>query len=89
MPFDEDEKNKSVWFLDHEYLEVMYTMFKKVNGECFLCDYSLLCFTRMYFLLPLSAREKIVGWYHTGPKLNANDMEINELVSKFNPNSVR
>ncbi|OWA52082.1 26S proteasome non-ATPase regulatory subunit 7 [Hypsibius exemplaris] len=65
VPFDEDEKNKSVWFLDHEYLEVMYNMFKKVN-----------------------AREKIVGWYHTGPKLNANDMEINELVRKFNPNSV-
>ncbi|XP_055353524.1 26S proteasome non-ATPase regulatory subunit 7-like [Paramacrobiotus metropolitanus] len=65
VPFDEDEKNKSVWFLDHEYLENMYTMFKKVN-----------------------AREKIVGWYHTGPKLNSNDLEINELIRKYNQNSV-
>ena len=32
VPFDEDEKDKSVWFLDHDYLESMYSMFKKVNG---------------------------------------------------------
>lgn len=32
VPFDEDEKDKSVWFLDHDYLENMYGMFKKVNG---------------------------------------------------------
>lgn len=33
MPFDEEEKEKDVWFLDHEYLENMYTMFRKVNGK--------------------------------------------------------
>ena len=33
VPFDEDDKDKSVWFLDHDYLENMYGMFKKVNGE--------------------------------------------------------
>lgn len=32
VPFDEDDKDKSVWFLDHDYLENMYGMFKKVNG---------------------------------------------------------
>ena len=47
LPFDEDEKDREVWYLDHEYLEQMYAMFKKVN-----------------------ARERIVGWYHTGPKLH-------------------
>lgn len=36
MPFDEDDKDDSVWFLDHDYLENMYGMFKKVNGK-FLC----------------------------------------------------
>ena len=34
VPFDEDEKDPSVWFLDHDYLENMYGMFKKVNGRC-------------------------------------------------------
>ena len=34
VPFDEDEKDPSVWFLDHDYLENMYGMFKKVNGMC-------------------------------------------------------
>lgn len=65
VPFDEDDKDKSVWFLDHDYLENMYGMFKKVN-----------------------AREKIVGWYHTGPKLHQNDVAINELVRRYCPSSV-
>ncbi|XP_071489602.1 26S proteasome non-ATPase regulatory subunit 7-like [Diadema antillarum] len=65
VPFDEDDKDSSVWFLDHDYLENMYTMFKKVN-----------------------AREKIVGWYHTGPKLHQNDIAVNELIRKYCPNSV-
>ena len=33
VPFDEDDHDKSVWYIDHDYLESMYTMFKKVNGE--------------------------------------------------------
>lgn len=65
VPFDEDDKDKSVWFLDHDYLESMYNMFKKVN-----------------------AREKIVGWYHTGPKLHQNDVAINELVRRYCTDSV-
>ncbi|KAG8521752.1 26S proteasome non-ATPase regulatory subunit 7, partial [Galemys pyrenaicus] len=65
VPFDEDDKDDSVWFLDHDYLENMYGMFKKVN-----------------------ARERIVGWYHTGPKLHKNDIAINELMKRYCPNSV-
>lgn len=63
MPFEEDEKDPSVWFLDHNYVEGMNDMFKKVN-----------------------AREKLIGWYHTGPKLRASDLEINELFKRYNPN---
>ena len=33
VPFEEDEKDPSVWFLDHNYHEAMYDMFKKVNGK--------------------------------------------------------
>nr|CAG4644092.1 EOG090X08WI [Lepidurus arcticus] len=65
VPFDEDDKDKSVWFLDHDYLEHMATMFKKVN-----------------------AKEKVVGWYHTGPKLHPNDVAVNELIRRYCPNSV-
>ncbi|CAF1252534.1 unnamed protein product [Adineta steineri] len=65
LPFDEEDKEKEVWFLDHEYLENMYTMFRKVN-----------------------ARERIVGWYHTGPKLHRNDISINELIREYHPDSV-
>ena len=63
MPFEEDEKDPSVWFLDHNYVEGMNDMFKKVN-----------------------AREKLIGWYHSGPKLRASDLEINELFKRYTPN---
>lgn len=33
VPFEEDLNNPNVWFLDHNYLESMYWMFKKVNSE--------------------------------------------------------
>jgi len=65
VPFDEDDKDMDVWFLDHEYLETMYNMFRKVN-----------------------AKERVVGWYHTGPKLHQNDILINDLIRKYCPNSV-
>lgn len=65
VPFDEDDRDASVWYLDHDYLDLMATMFKKVN-----------------------AKERVVGWYHTGPKLHPNDIRINELIRRFNPNSV-
>merc|ERR1712088_325632 len=65
VPFDEDEKDPTVWFLDHQYLEQMYAMFKKVN-----------------------AKERIVGWYHTGPKLHPNDIAINDLLRKYCSHSV-
>lgn len=65
VPFEEDRVDHRVWFLDHDYLENMFSMFEKVN-----------------------ARERIVGWYHSGPKLCPNDIIINELFRKYNSNSV-
>ncbi|KAJ3139781.1 proteasome regulatory particle subunit [Physocladia obscura] len=65
LPFEEDEKDPSVWFLDHNYHEAMYDMCKKVN-----------------------AKEKMVGWYHSGPKLRPSDLEINELFKRYVPNPV-
>lgn len=32
VPFEEDDKDPDVWFIDHNYFEAMYDMFKKVNG---------------------------------------------------------
>ncbi|KAI8893616.1 maintenance of mitochondrial structure and function-domain-containing protein [Globomyces pollinis-pini] len=65
VPFEEDEKDPSVWFLDHNYHEAMYDMFRKVN-----------------------AKEKMVGWYHSGPKLRSSDLQINELFKQYNANPV-
>mmetsp|Transcript_7216 Transcript_7216/g.15753 ORF Transcript_7216/g.15753 Transcript_7216/m.15753 type:complete len:329 (-) Transcript_7216:2715-3701(-) len=60
IPFEEDDHDSSIWFLDHSYLDSMFRMFKKVN-----------------------AREKIVGWYSTGPKLKEADLDINALIGQF------
>lgn len=60
VPFEEDDHDPAIWFLDHSYLESMFKMFKKVN-----------------------AREKVVGWYSTGPKLRESDVDIHALISRF------
>jgi len=60
VPFEEDDRDAKTWFLDHNYVESMFEMFKKIN-----------------------ARERMIGWYHTGPKLRAADLEINELFKRF------
>ncbi|ORY06700.1 Mov34-domain-containing protein [Basidiobolus meristosporus CBS 931.73] len=65
VPFEEDEKDPSVWFLDHDYVESMLNMFKKVN-----------------------AKEKMIGWYHSGPKLRSADLQVNELFKRYTPNPV-
>lgn len=36
----------------------------------------------------VNAKERVVGWYHTGPKLHQNDIAINELIRRYCPNSV-
>jgi 26S proteasome regulatory subunit N8 len=65
VPFEENERDPSVWFLDHDYVESMMSMFKKVN-----------------------AKEVMVGWYHSGPKLRGADLAINELFKRYTPNPV-
>ena len=36
----------------------------------------------------VNAKERIVGWYHTGPKLHQNDIKINDKIREYCPQSV-
>ena len=83
IPFDEDDKDRDVWFLDHEYLETMYSMFRFGYFSIAKVDPCM-----VYFLRKVNAKERVVGWYHTGPKLHQNDILINDLIRKYCPNSV-
>jgi len=65
VPFEEDDKDASIWFLDHNYHETMFEMFKRIN-----------------------AKEHVIGWYSTGPKLRENDLDIHELFRDYCPNPV-
>ena len=38
VPFEEDDKDPSIWFLDHNYHESMFHMFKRINGTSSLKD---------------------------------------------------
>ncbi|XP_050381815.1 26S proteasome non-ATPase regulatory subunit 7 homolog A-like [Argentina anserina] len=65
VPFEEDDKDPSIWFLDHNYHEAMFSMFKRIN-----------------------AKEHVVGWYSTGPKLRENDLDVHRLFHNYCPNPV-
>mmetsp|Transcript_55095 Transcript_55095/g.49595 ORF Transcript_55095/g.49595 Transcript_55095/m.49595 type:complete len:344 (-) Transcript_55095:165-1196(-) len=60
VPFDEEDKTPSTWFLDFNYLEDLAYMFKRVNS-----------------------REKIIGWYSSGPKLKKNDIDIHKIFYQY------
>mmetsp|Transcript_4570 Transcript_4570/g.8812 ORF Transcript_4570/g.8812 Transcript_4570/m.8812 type:complete len:361 (+) Transcript_4570:86-1168(+) len=62
VPFEEDNKNPAVFYLDHNYLENMLGMFRKVN-----------------------AKERIVGFYSTGPQIRPNDLRIHSMLTRFLP----
>eukprot|EP00929_Paragymnodinium_shiwhaense_P112165 TRINITY_DN80422_c0_g1_i1.p1 TRINITY_DN80422_c0_g1~~TRINITY_DN80422_c0_g1_i1.p1 ORF type:complete len:350 (+),score=134.59 TRINITY_DN80422_c0_g1_i1:69-1118(+) len=65
VPFEEDQRDPQVWFLDHNYHESMFAMFKKVT-----------------------AKERVVGWYSTGPKIKSSDLQIHELYRRYCPEPV-
>lgn len=62
VPFEEDSKNSEIFYLDHNYLENMLAMFRKVN-----------------------AKERVVGFYSTGPQIRSNDLRIFDLVKRCVP----
>lgn len=33
VPFEEDDRDPKTWFLDLDYIESMWEMFRKVNGK--------------------------------------------------------
>ncbi|KAG6395433.1 hypothetical protein SASPL_146078 [Salvia splendens] len=65
VPFEEDDRDPSIWFLDHNYHDSMFSMFRRIN-----------------------AKEHVVGWYSTGPKLKENDLNIHGLFNDYVPTPV-
>jgi len=62
VPFEEDSRNPSVFYLDHNYLENMYELYRKVNSK-----------------------ERVIGFYSTGPQIRPNDLRIHNIVKRFLP----
>ena len=36
----------------------------------------------------INSREKIIGWYSTGPEIRKNDIDINEILRRYNSSPV-
>ena len=53
---------QAVFYLDHNFLENMLHMFRKIN-----------------------AKERVVGFYSTGPQIRPNDLRIHALLKRFVP----
>lgn len=65
LPFEEDAKDGGIFFLDADYLEAMFTMFKKI-----------------------AAKERVVGFYSTGPKIRPADARLEDVFRKYTPRPV-
>eukprot|EP01029_Cantina_marsupialis_P014432 TRINITY_DN3186_c0_g1_i1.p1 TRINITY_DN3186_c0_g1~~TRINITY_DN3186_c0_g1_i1.p1 ORF type:complete len:360 (-),score=88.94 TRINITY_DN3186_c0_g1_i1:168-1160(-) len=67
VPFDEDLRDQSYFFLDQDYIDKMFSMYRKVN-----------------------AREQIIGFYSSGPKIRPSDSDILALFQEYltNPTMV-
>jgi proteasome lid subunit RPN8/RPN11 len=78
----------------------MWEMFRKVNGQLpSPFPYILPSFfhasslagshsSSLYLAIVMAAREKPIGFYHTGPTLRSSDLEISELFKRFVPKPV-
>lgn len=60
VPFEEDQRNPNIMYLDHDYLEFMANMFRRIN-----------------------AKERIIGFYSTGPQIRVADLKIDEMFRKY------
>eukprot|EP00523_Entomoneis_sp_CCMP467_P002112 CAMPEP_0168758386 /NCGR_PEP_ID=MMETSP0724-20121128/21673_1 /TAXON_ID=265536 /ORGANISM="Amphiprora sp., Strain CCMP467" /LENGTH=352 /DNA_ID=CAMNT_0008807261 /DNA_START=76 /DNA_END=1134 /DNA_ORIENTATION=- len=65
VPFEEDSRNPAVFYLDHNYVENMFRMFRKIN-----------------------TKERVVGFYSTGPSIRPNDLRIFDVIQPFTKESV-
>lgn len=65
LPFEEDQKDPGIFYLDHLYLESMFNMHKKI-----------------------AAKERIIGFYSTGPQIRPADLKIDALFRDYHPNPV-
>jgi 26S proteasome regulatory subunit N8 len=84
VPFEEDERDPRTFFLDLDFVEEMWRMFRKVNGgsACPISFHHATCADVR------AAKERPIGFYHTGPRLRSSDLEITELFKRFSSRPV-
>lgn len=85
VPFEEDLNNPNIWFLDHNYLEAMFWMFKKVNSKLFDAFWieEICRLTRRDCLIVFVAREEMMGFYSSGPKIKENDLKVRVKIANM------
>lgn len=63
-----------------------------IMKTCITCSKKLMVHNSLHFVNFLSfkftfrlARERVVGWYSTGPKIKPNDLAIHEVFRNYTP----
>ena len=88
VPFEEDSRESSIWYLDHNYLEDMYAMFRKVQCKLEHSEkrnvFANCNFVLFVFVDSTQLKRKSLGFTARGPKSN---QLISKLIS-FSKNTV-
>lgn len=74
------------------YMYVDIIVCDTLMSEICVYHFVFLCTSLFEYVYPImcfsTARERIIGWYHSGPKLHHNDIAIHELIGKYCQNPV-
>ena len=88
MPFEEDPKDPTIFFLDHDFLDACVVI-ASFDPSAFARALRLCCestrppnasIRSMYAMCKkVSAKERILGFYSTGPRIRPADIHIDAL----------
>jgi len=75
--------------VSHGVVDVLncYAVPFEEDGEVWFLDHNF-HETMARMCRKVNAKEVVVGWYSSGPKIRSVDMQINELISKYTPHPV-
>lgn len=76
--FEEDECDFKIFFLDLDYVEEMWRMFRKVNGR-----FIFIIFVWIGWFILLKVKECFIGFYYIGFCFCLFDFEIIEFFKCF------
>ena len=68
---------------------LLYGRFEEDKDEPSIWFFDHIYHEQMFNMMrKINSREKIIGWYSTGPEIKQSDIQINEILRRYNTNPV-